>query len=393
MNGKAQWRPAVALVHDWLTGMRGGERVLEALCRLLPQADLYSLIHRPGSTCELIERRRVRTSFLNDLPAVGRYYRLLLPAMPLAAERLDLSRYDLVITSSHCVANGFGGRRAGQVHVCYCHTPMRYAWSALGLYARCVGPLGGAALRALAGYLRAWDRRMARRVDLFVANSAAVAERIRRYYGQQAVVVHPPVDTHYFTPAKHVRREEFYLAVSHHAPYKRIDQAIAACRLADRALKLVGVPPAGRAWRREAGEKLEVLGWVARPVLRELYRRCKALLMPAEEDFGIAAVEAISCGAPVIAYAAGGACQTVRDAAQPEVDNPTGLLYRPQSAEALARAIGRLEGMYDRFDAEAMHAWAERFSPQRFVEGFTRAVAPLLKERGLPLPWSSSTTN
>jgi len=383
----------VALVHDWLTGMRGGEKVLEALCRLLPGADLYCLIHRPGSTCELIERRRVRSSFLNDLPGVSRYYRLLLPAMPLAAEWLDLSRYDIVITSSHCVANGFGGRRSGQVHVCYCHTPMRYAWSALRLYARSIGPLGGAALRALAGYLRAWDRRMAGRVDLFVANSAAVAERIRRYYGRDAVVVHPPVDTDYFAPDGRARREEFYLAVSHRAPYKRIDQAVAACRLAGRALKIVGAPPAGRAWRREAGDRLEVLGWVDRHVLRDLYRRCRALLMPAEEDFGIAAVEATSCGAPVIAYAAGGACQTVRDAARADVDNPTGLLYRPQSAEALAEAIRRLEQIRDRFEPGAMHAWACRFSPQRFAEGFTEAVAPLLRERGLPLPWSSSTIN
>ena len=384
-------QPRVAIVHDWLTGMRGGERVLEALCRLLPGADILTLIHTPGSTCPAIERRRIVTSFLNDLPGVHRHYRMLLPLMPAAAAGLDAGAYDVLITSSHCAANGIGGRRAGQLHVCYCHTPMRYAWSALGDYAAGAGAVGGAALRAMAPLLRAWDRRMARRVDAFLANSSAVADRIARFYGRPAAVVHPPVDVDYFTPDGG-SREEFYLAVSHRAPYKRIGQAVEATGLTGRRLKVVGEPPMGGHWRRAAGDGVEMLGWVSRGELRGLYRRCRALLMPGEEDFGIAAVEATACGAPVIALSAGGALETVRDAAA-GVDKPTGMLYRRAAAAGLAEAIRAFERLGGRFDAAAMHAWALRFGPERFAEAFARHVGPLLRQRGFSQPWSSNTTN
>ncbi|MHC4717179.1 MAG: glycosyltransferase [Planctomycetota bacterium] len=378
-------------MHDWLTGMRGGERVLEALCGLLGEADILTLIHTPGSTCGAIEHRRIVTSFLNDLPGAGRYYRWLLPLMPAAAEAIDAAAYDVLIASSHCVANGVGRRRAGQLHVCYCHSPMRYAWSALGDYAAGAGPLRGAALRAMAPLLRAWDRRMAGRVDAFIANSAAVADRIGRFYGRPAAVLHPPVDADYFTP-DYGSREEFYLAVSHRAPYKRMEQAIEAAAMAGRRLKVVGEPPMGGRWRRVAGAGLEMLGWVGRAELRGLYRRCRALLMPGEEDFGIAAVEAMSCGAPVIALAAGGALETVRDAAA-EVDNPTGLLYRRPTAAGLADVIGAFERLGERFDAAAMHQWARRFGPERFAAGFAAHVGPLLRQRGFAEPWSSNTTS
>jgi len=390
MGSRVLRKPRVAIVHDWLTGMRGGERVLEALCGLLPGADILTLIHTPGSTCGAIERRRIVTSFLDRLPGARRHYRMLLPLMPAAAAGLDGGAYDVLITSSHCVANGVGGRRSGQLRVCYCHTPMRYAWSALGDYAAGAGVVGGAALRAMAPLLRAWDRRMAGRVDAFLANSSAVADRIARFYRRRAGVVHPPVDTEYFTPDAG-GREEFYLAVSHRAPYKRIDQAIEAAGQAGRRLKLVGEPPMG--WRRQrpAGE-VEMLGWVSRAELRGLYRRCRAVLMPGEEDFGIAAVEAISCGAPVIALAAGGALETVRDAAA-GMDNPTGMLYGQATAAGLVEAIRAFERLGGRFEAAAMHEWARRFGPERFAEAFARHVGPLLRQRGFSEPWSSNTTN
>ena len=371
--------------------MRGGERVLEALCELLPRADILTLIHTPGSTCPTIEKRRIGTSFLNRLPGVHRHYRMLLPLMPAAAGRLDASGYDLLVASSHCVANGVGGRRDGQLHVCYCHTPMRYAWSALGDYAAGAGVVRGLALRAMAPLLRRWDRRAAGRVDAFLANSAAVADRVERFYGRRAEVVHPPVDVDYFTPDGG-EREEFYMAVSHRAPYKRIDQAIEAAGLAGRGLKVVGEAPMGSRWRRVAGEGLEMLGWVDRAELRRLYRRCRALLMPGEEDFGIAAVEAISCGAPVIALAAGGALETVRDASG-GVDNPTGMLYGRATAAALAEAIPAFERLGRRFEPAAMHEWARRFGPGRFAAEFARHVGPLLRQRGFTEPWSSNTVS
>ena len=406
--------PRACLVHDWLTGMRGGEAVLEALCRLLGPVDLLTLIHVPGAVSPTIERRRIVTSFLNELPAVARYYRCLLPLMPLAARRLDASEYDLVISSSHCVAHGVGGRWPGQLHVCYCHTPMRYVWSHLDEYAAAAGP-AGPLLRSLAGPLRRWDLAAAAGVDLYLANSQAVAGRIERYYGRQAVVVHPPVDVDFFTPDGGPR-EDFYLAVAGPAAYKRIEQAIAACRKLGCRLKVAGRTTravralAGRA-DGDAGDgaNVELPGWQSRNELRELYRRCRAVLFPGEEDFGIVPVEACACGAPVIALAAGGALETVVDAAQglgvprlrslqpclqcPDMEAPTGLLYRQPTTEGLAEAIRQFESLPQAagdgplFDAGRMHEHARRFAPEAFADGFLAAVGPLIQERGWLMPW------
>ncbi len=356
----------VAIVHDWLTGMRGGEKCLVEFLDVLGEADLFTLVHLPGSCCEAIERRRIATSPLGGLPGVGRYYRHLLPAMPFAAERLDLGDYDLVLSSSHCVAKGFGGRRAEQLHVCYCYSPMRYVWDVGRDYSSRMG-LSGAALAAMRPWLRAWDRRSAGRVDRFIAISETIRERIARCYGRDADVLYPPVDTEFYTPAE-TPREDWYLVVSAFAPYKCVDHALAACGKTGRRLKVIGSGQDLVRLRRQTPGNVELLGWRSDEEIREHYRRCRALLFPGLEDFGIVPLEAAACGAPVIAYGAGGAAETVID--MEDDRTPTGLHYRPQSVEGLIDALERFEGLLDRFDPAAARARAEEFSRERFAREF-----------------------
>ena len=359
----------VALVHDWLTGMRGGEKVLREIGRMYPQADLFAVLHTPGRCDRLIEDRRIVSSWLNRLPAVERYYRYLLPVMPWAIESLDLRGYELILSSSHCVAHGVR-RPRGAVHVCYCHSPMRYAWSQGQAYRQA---LGGLALALFRDPLRRWDRRAAQDVDLFVANSHNVARRIRQAYARKAWVVYPPVDTDFYTPAP-IRREDFYLVVGTLAPYKRIDQAVRAFgRLTDRRLVVIGSGQMAAALRRMAPGNVTLLGWQSDQVVRDHYRRCRALLFPGEEDFGIVPVEAAACGCPVIAYRAGGALETVigvKDGQGPA----TGLYYSPQTVDALVAAIREFEDLPDCWEAGQMARHAARFGPVRFREEFGRAV-------------------
>ncbi|MFW6133179.1 MAG: glycosyltransferase [Planctomycetota bacterium] len=380
-------KPRVALVHDWLTGMRGGEKVLRRLLRLFPDAELFTLIHIPGSCTADIEAARPHTSWLNELPGVGRAYRHLLGLMPLAVERMSVDAFDLVVSSSHCVAKGIGGRRAAQVHVCYCHTPMRYAWNAAADYARRMGG-AGMALRAAGPLLRAWDRRTAAKVDRFLANSACVAGRVARAYGRDATVVHPPVGVGFYTPGS-VAREDFYLMVTALAPYKRVRMAMDAFARLDRRLVIIGTGPRLRRLRRAAPTNVELLGWRDAETVRDHYRRCRAVVFPQQEDFGIVPVEAMACGAPVIAFADGGALETIRDAGSPDEPEPTGLLFAPQTAEALAAAVERFDALVERFDPAVLRRHAERFAPERFDAAFRAAVAPLLDERGWAAPWDA----
>ena len=389
--------PRVALVHDWLTGMRGGERVLEALCRLLPAADLLTLLHVPGACPGPIENRVIRTSFLNSLPGVRRYYRHLLGLMPRAIESFDTSGYDVLISTSHCVAKGIR-RGPEQLHVCYCFTPMRYIWAVAGDYHRSLG-VSGLALKALTPRLKEWDRRTAAGVDLFIADSACVAERIDQAYGRSSVVLHPPVNTDFFTPADRPR-EDFYLMVTALAPYKKVDQAVEACQLAGRRLVIIGSGPEMKKLRRQDGDSPHFqkakmgtvpifLGWRSDDVVRDHYRRCRALLFPQVEDAGIVPLEAFACGAPVIALAQGGALETVRDAADAGISDPTGLLYGPQTPEALAGAIAKFESpeIQARLSTPNLRRWAEQFSIERFLAKFKRIVDPLLAQRGFSAPW------
>jgi glycosyltransferase involved in cell wall biosynthesis len=359
----------VALVHDWLTGMRGGERVLESLCRLFPDAPLFTLVHKRGSVSALIESRPITTSIVQRLPLATERYRHYLPIFPWAIEMFDFDRCDLVISTSHCAAKS-AVVPGHAVHICYCHSPMRYAWDQFPHYfgrAR-VGRTANALLRPVLASLARWDRATAHRVDRYVANSSHVAGRIARYYNRQASVLHPPVDTEYFTPGN-ATREPYLLVVSALVPYKRIEIAIEAAALAGVPLKIAGNGPDLPRLQARSGPTVEFVGAVPDAVLRDLYRRAAALLLPGEEDFGIVPVEAMACGCPVIALARGGARETVRH----EV---TGVLVDADSPAAFAAAIRTT--LTRTFDRLALRSQAESFATARFESAFAGLVADTL---------------
>jgi glycosyltransferase involved in cell wall biosynthesis len=354
----------VVLVHDWLTGMRGGEKCLEVACRRWPDARLYTLLHRPGSVSPAIERRSVRTSFLQRFPGVERYYRYLLPLMPLAV-RWRLPVADLVVSFSHCVAKAVQPP-PGVPHVCYCFTPMRYAWHMRQSYFGDGREGGVARLRdRLLGALRDWDRVTAGRVSHFVAISKTVRDRIRDCYGRDSTVIYPPVDTDYYHPAP-VPREDFYLAVSACAPYKRLDLAVEACKKMGRRLVVIGTGQDERRLRTLAGPTVEFLGWQPDAVIRDRLRRCRALLFPGEEDFGIVPLEANACGTPVLAFERGGATETLLPVGRHR--EPTGLFFAEQDADCLIEAIGRFEQHRDAFAPAAARQQALHFNPRRFAD-------------------------
>src|SRR5262245_23753095 len=302
--------PRAVLVHDWLTGRRGGEKCLEALCRRWPRARLFTLLHKPGSVGPDIEDLGPQTSLLNRLPGVERYYRWLLPLMPAAVGWWRLPPCDLVVSFSHCVAKSVRPPR-GVPHVCYCFTPMRYAWHMKDAYfGDRVRGLKARLVDQLLDLLRRWDRATAARVSHFVAISETVRRRIAECYGRDSIVIYPPVETDFYTPDASPR-EDFYLAVSAFAPYKRLDLALDACRLMRRRLVVIGTGQDAARLKAQAGADVRFLGWQPDEVIRDHLRRCRALLFPGEEDFGIVPVEAMACGAPVLAYGAGGALETV----------------------------------------------------------------------------------
>jgi len=371
-----------ALVHDWLTGMRGGEKVLEVLCELLPESDLYTLIHVPGSTAASIENRRVSASWLSRLPCVGHYYRYLLPLMPWTVGRMKLRGYDLVVAVSHCVAHGVDVE-PGVRFVCYCNTPMRYAWGALDSYFPGQGRVDPRhwLLRRLGSRLRAWDVRAAERVTEYVANSRNVQRRIAESYGTDSTVVYPPVDTDYYRPSEG-QGDDFYLWVGALAPYKRIDLALEAFRRLDRELVVIGKGQCLRMARRAAPRNVSFLGWQPDEVLRRHYSACRALIFPGEEDFGIVPVEAQACGRPVIALGRGGALETVVDLeGAGSGAEPTGVLFHEETAESLAEAILRFERAERAFQPKAIRAHALRFSRQRCKEALRDYLFGARQER------------
>jgi glycosyltransferase involved in cell wall biosynthesis len=366
----ANGEPRVVLVHDWLTGMRGGEKCLEVLCRRWPDAPLYTLLHKRGAVAPVIEERPIHPSFFRFLPKVERYYRYLLPLMPLAA-RWQLPACDLVLSLSHCVAKA-AAPPPGVPHVCYCFTPMRYAWHMRGAYFDRDGRrrLTGALRDRVLERLRAWDRATASRVSHFVAISDTVRQRIQECYGRDSRVIYPPVDTDFYTPAP-LPREDFYLVVSAFAPYKRIDLAVEACRHLDRPLVVIGSGQDETRLRRLAGPKVQFLGWQSDEAIRDHLRRCKALVFPGEEDFGIVPVEAQACGAPVIALGRGGATETVVPT--------TGVLFAEQDVECLTEALRGFEAEADRFDPAAARRNAQRFNRHRFAQDLFGLIDEVLR--------------
>ena len=370
-------RPKVALIHDWLTGMRGGEKVLEAICELYPDAPIYTLVHVRGSVSPAIERHRIRRSTVQWLPRAGELYRNYLPLFPAAVELFDLDRYDLVISSSHCAVKSVI-RNPAATHVCYCHSPMRYAWDQFNAY---FGPeqVGGARsrlLRPIMARLARWDAATAGRVDRFVANSQYVAGRIRRYYNRGSAVVYPPVDTTFYRLPDPARRpiDPRFLVVSALVPYKRLDVAIAACRQAAVPLRIVGRGPEEASLRRLAGPDVEFLGWRSDQDIRDLYAASTAVLLPGVEDFGMVPVEAQACGTPVVALGQGGACETVQDGV-------TGILVHDNSAAAFADGLARAQSTA--FDPVVIRQHAARFSRERFLADFQTEVNDAVTERSL----------
>lgn len=358
----------VALIHDWLTGMRGGEKVLEVFCEIFPEADLFTLLHIPGSVSRTIEDRSIKTSFIQRLPFARRRYRSMLPLFPLAIEGFNLNGYDLVLSSSHCAAKGVIPP-PGALHISYIHTPMRYVWDMRHDYFGRMGGVSGRLIALFSHYLRIWDVTSSARVDRFIANSAHVARRVEKYYRRPAHVIHPPVECSRFSLSR--EQGDFYLIVSAFAPYKRIDVAIEAFNALGLKLKVIGAGQDEKRLRSMAMGNVEFLGWKSDEELAGYYARCKALVFPGEEDFGIVPLEAMACGRPVIAYGKGGALETIAPfnpapgALAPE--GPcTGVFFYEQTPSALARAVSMFEAGEKAFIPGRIREHALGFSRETF---------------------------
>lgn len=356
----------VALVHDWLTGMRGGERVLEHLCELFPDATLFTLFHKPGSVSPKIESMPIHASFLNRLPQAVKYYPYLLPFYPMAVSKFDLSGFDLILSISHAAAKGIRKPR-NSVHVCYCLTPMRYIWDMRKDYFQYSDPirLKRNALQAITLPFRAWDRSTARRVDHFIAISQYVQNRISKYYGRDSDVIYPPVDTEFFTPSSNAGHSDFYLMVSALVSYKRVDVAIEAFNQLPTPLIIVGGGPDLARLKAKAAPNVQLRGFVSDEDLRDLYQRCRGVVITACEDFGLVSLEAQACGRPAVAFAAGGSVESI-------VDGETGILFGPRTADGLIEAIKRLEST--QFNPDRLRQNAERFSCRMFRQALTKCV-------------------
>jgi glycosyltransferase involved in cell wall biosynthesis len=393
----------VALVHDWLTGLRGGERCLQALVALYPDADIFTLVHVPGATSAQIDARVRGTSLLQSLPGVRKYYRALLPLFPAAARSLDLSGYDLVVSISHAAVKNVRVDH-GAVHICYCLTPMRYAWDQATTYFGAATPL----LEPLVRYLRAWDRSGSERVDCFVAISRFVAARIRAFYRRPSEIIYPPIDSYWYSEPLPQGPGSGFLFAGALVPYKGADLAVDACSQLGQPLVVVGDGPLRARLMRRAGPHVRFLGRVSDAELRERYRSTKALLFPAREDFGMIPIECMAAGRPVIAPWSGATKETVRGCASwrsgwPQVgsqrfsvldaESPTGVLFpyrwkgegrgpgRAQTLAALTHAISVFLDREADFRPAGCRSWATPFGMRRFFEQWVNLPA-LARFRG-----------
>jgi len=369
----------VAVVHDWLDKYAGSERVLEQILELFPKADLFSLVDFLEDR-SFIRNKKVHTSFIQNLPFAKRYFRYYLPLFPLAIESFDLSNYDLIISSSHCVAKSVKKHNL-QIHISYVHTPVRYAWDLREEYLKETG-LNKGIKRFLAtlvlDYIKKFDFKTANRVDHFVANSQFVRERIRRIYGRDAKVIYPPVDVHKFRLNEN--KEDFYLVVSRLEPYKKLHLIVEAfARMPEKKLIVIGDGSQMKKIKEIAGKNVEILGYQKDEVVKDSLERAKAFVYAAEEDFGIAMVEAQACGTPVVAFRKGGASEIV-------VHGKTGILFDKQSPEAIVEAIKGLDRIYDRLNFSEIRENSLRFSKERFREEFKGFVEKVFQKKHQHLP-------
>jgi len=345
----------VALVHDWLIHMRGGEKVLEALAEIFPEATIYTLFYDRRRLSPALQRMKIRASFFQFLPGIRKYYRWLLPFFPFVIQSLEIEEADVVISSSHCVAKGIRVP-PGAFHLCYCHTPMRYLWGFEDVYFEKFPFFVRFPIQAILKGLRRWDLESNINVHQFISNSENVRQRIQTYYGRDAIVIHPPVDAAHYQ-AEEGKAGDYYLVVSHFVPYKRVDLVIEAFNQLDRQLLIVGSGPLEKAYKKlRRSEQISFLGSLSDTKLKELYSGAKALIFPTEEDFGIVPVEAQACGTPVIAYGKGGSLESVR----------TGVFFNVQTPEAIRRAVFEFERMS--FDRPATAAKVGDLNKAQFKE-------------------------
>lgn len=347
----------VALIHDWLNGMRGGEKILEVLAEIFPDAHIYTLIYEPDKISNIINRLKVKTSFIQNLPKSKRYYRYYLPLFPFAIEKFQLDNYDLVISTSHCVAKGVKAPE-NTLHICYCFTPMRYVWDFSEDY------FGGSykfpIIKPILNYLKHWDKKTADRPDYYFSISQNVASRIKRYYNKDSVIIYPPVDTDFFQTQDVT--DDYYLIVSALVPYKRIDIAIKAFNELGLPLRIIGTGTEWNKLRRTAKDNIQFLGWQTDSVVRDHYAKCKAFIFPGVEDFGITILEAQSCGRPVIAYAKGGALETI------DTSNNTGIFFKEQTPESLIEAVKQFEITKNSFSKQKIREHTLKFDRKIFKQ-------------------------
>lgn len=360
----------IAIVHYWLLRMRGGEKVVEALCELFPQADLFTHVADASQLSPSINKHTIKTTFIAKLPRAKKWYKHYLPFMPLALEQLDLSDYDLVISTESGPAKGVI-TRPDALHVCYCHTPMRYAWDMYHEYLNGQFFLKQWLMRPLMHYIRNWDFISAARVDHFIANSNYVAKRIEKFYRRNATVINPPIDIEHFSVGEN--KGDYYLLLGQLVAYKRADIAIDAFVESGKPLIVIGDGEMANELKQRASANIDFLGWQEGSKIAHYLRECRALLFPGVEDFGIVPLEAMASGTPVIAYAEGGALETV-------IDQSTGLFFHQQTPQALNQAIEKFEATAEQFSTSILRQHAESFSKQRFNKEISAFIQAKLTE-------------
>lgn len=364
-----------ALVHHWLVTQRGGESVFDALLEMFPGSDIFTLVYGSGRASPTLQQRAVRTSLLQHFPFATRWYPYYLPFFPWATDQMDLSGYPLVISSDAATMKGIR-TLPGALHICYCHTPIRYVWSGYDEYARQLGRVSRILFQRVARSLRRWDFEAAQRVTYFVANSQTVAARIRRFYGRESTVIYPPVDTDYFVPDHQARGSgDYYLLVSQLVPYKRADLVIDAFNRSGRPLKIIGEGSERQKLERRSRPNVQILGPQPREIIRRYLQSCSGFVFAGEEDFGIVMAEALACGTPVLAFGRGGAAEIVQDM-------HTGVLFKEQSVDSLLEGLSRLES--NQFDPEELRGSVLRFGRERFMNEFSQLVQEVVREHGLP---------